>query len=307
MDDAALPRAVVFAHGRLGARCLQVLRAGGVDVVLVVTHSGGEGDDDAGGSAVAALCRADGLPCIAEDDAGDAGLAQRVRAAQPAVLFCFGYRALLPAGLLAVAPAYNMHAALLPQFRGRDPVEWAVLQGAGVTGASLHEMTAAPNAGAIVSQMEVPLLPDDTAADVHVKVTVAAEQTLWRVLPALLAGHAPRLHNDLAQGASHPARGEAARRIDWRQPAQAVYRQYLACAQPGDGAYTESGGVRYVIRRARLGNVAALGLPPGLAVVDNGIFGVCGDGRMLAVLALSAQGADVTPAQLQAALQGRRA
>src|SRR5471032_3699854 len=90
-------------------------------------------------------------------------------------------------------------SSLLPQFRGRAPVNWAVLHGATETGATLHEMTVKPDAGAIVAQTAVPILPDDTAFEVFGKVTVAAEQTLWNVLPALLDGTAPRLHNDLTQ------------------------------------------------------------------------------------------------------------
>lgn len=102
------------------------------------------------------------------------------------MLFSFYYRHMLPASILEVAPAYNMHGSLLPQFRGRAPVNWAVLHGATQTGATLHEMTVKPDAGAIVAQTAVPILPDDTAFEVFGKVTVAAEQTLWGVLPALL-------------------------------------------------------------------------------------------------------------------------
>ena len=78
-------------------------------------------------------------------------------------MFSFYYRNMLPAELLAVAPAFNMHGSLLPQFRGRAPVNWAVLHGATETGATLHEMTVKPDAGAIVAQSAVPILPDDTA------------------------------------------------------------------------------------------------------------------------------------------------
>ena len=126
--------------------------------------------------------------------------------------------------LPALAPAYNMHASLLPEFRGDAPVHWAVRHGATVTGASLHELDAGPDAedGAIVSQMEVPILPDDTAWEVAAKVTVAAEQTLWRVLPSLLDGSAPRLRNDPAQGARFGPYTPEDGRIDWRQPARRV-------------------------------------------------------------------------------------
>jgi len=311
-DDDRRQRAVVFAHNKLGVRCLKVLLAGGVDVALVVTH-----DDDPGGDrydeSVRCLCREAALPCVAPDDAASAELLEQVRDAMPDLIFRFDYRHTLSSALLAVAPAYNMHGSLLPEFRGGAPVEWAVLHGATVTGASLHEMTAEPDAGAVLSQVEVPILPDDTAFEVSIKVSVAAEQTLWRVLPSLLDGTAPRLRIDGRPGAGPGALGIARTpedgRIDWRHPARQVYNLHRAAAPPYGGAFTDLAGVRYVIERARLsgnfGNVVALGLPPGLTVVDNCIFGVCGDGRMLTISSLTADGAPITAEQLQTRLRAR--
>ena len=300
-------RAVVFAYHNVGVRCLKVLLAGGVDVALVVTHRD-DPDENIWFDSVLSLCREERIPCITPDDASSADLLEQVRAATPDVIFSFYYRHLLPADLLAVAPAFNMHGSLLPEYRGRAPINWAVLHGANITGATLHEMTARPGAGAIVSQMEVPILPDDTAWEVSAKVTVAAEQTLWRVLPSLLDGSAPRLYNDLRQGACFGRRTPEDGRIDWRRPARHVYNLHRAVAPPYPGAFTDVDGVRYTIGRARLsgnfGNVVALGLPLGLTVVDNCIFGVCGDGHMLAISSLSADGAPITAAQLQARLRG---
>jgi methionyl-tRNA formyltransferase len=151
--------------------------------------------------------------------------------------------------------------------------------------------------------MEVPILPDDTAHEVFGKVQVAAEQALWRILPSLLAETAPRLHNDLRQGGYFGGRTPEDGRIDWSQPAQQVYNLHRAVAPPYPGAFTDIDGVRYVIQRARLaGNVVGLSLPPGLAVVDNRIFGVCGDGHMLTISSLTADGAAITAEQLQARL-----
>ncbi|MDL2355628.1 MAG: formyltransferase [Pseudomonadota bacterium] len=295
-------RAVVFAYHNVGVRCLKVLLAGGVDVALVVTH-----EDSAGENiwfeSVIALCRDEGIACVTPASATDPALLAQVAAARPDLMFSFYYRNMLPAALLALAPAYNMHGSLLPQFRGRAPVNWAVLHGATQTGATLHEMTVKPDAGAIVAHSAVPILPDDTAYEVFGKVTVAAEQALWQVLPALLAGSAPRSVNDLTAGGYFGGRRPEDGRIDWSQPAQQVYNLHRAVAPPYPGAFTDVAGRRYVIERARLaahGRLAETSkLPPGLAVVDNCMVGVCGDGRMLAISSLLADGDPVTPAQLQ--------
>jgi methionyl-tRNA formyltransferase len=97
---------------------------------------------------------------------------------------------MLKAALLAFPTrgAWNMHGSLLPSYRGRVPVNWALIHGERETGATLHRMVEKPDAGGIVAQQAVPILPDDTAGEVFNKVTLAAEMALDRVLPDLLAG-----------------------------------------------------------------------------------------------------------------------
>ncbi|KGW96352.1 formyl transferase family protein [Burkholderia pseudomallei MSHR332] len=210
------PRAVVFAYHNVGVRCLQVLLARGVDVALVVTHEDSPTEHIWFGS-VAALAAEHGIAVITPADPAGADVRAALASAKPDFIFSFYYRHMLPVDLLALAArgAYNMHGSLLPKYRGRVPTNWAVLNGETETGATLHEMAAKPDAGAIVGQTAVPILPDDTAAQVFDKVTVAAEQTLWRVLPALLAGEAPHLPNDLSQGSYYGGRKRGrAHRLD---------------------------------------------------------------------------------------------
>jgi len=295
-------RAVVFAYHEVGVRCLRVLLAGGVDVALVLTHDDDPAENIWYGS-VRAVCREHGIPTAIHADPLDPALLAAVRAARPDFLFSFYYRHMLPATVLALAPAYNMHGSLLPKFRGRAPVNWAVLHGADRTGATLHEMTVKPDAGAIVAQTAVPILPDDTAFDVFAKVTVAAEQTLWGVLPALLKGEAPRHDNDLRQGSYFGARTAADGRIDWGADAQTVYNLYRALAPPYPGAHTQVGGVTLTVARARLmPGPLACAPAPGLAVRDGAIVGVCGDGRSLAISSLLDGVAEVSPQQLKSML-----
>jgi methionyl-tRNA formyltransferase len=299
------PRVVVFGYHNVGVRCVKVLLAAGVDVALVVTHED-NAQENIWFESMVSLCQTEGIACITPADARDPALLARVRDVQPDMLFSFYYRNMLPASILDIAPAFNMHGSLLPAFRGRAPVNWAVLHGATEIGATLHEMTIKPDAGAIVAQTAVPILPDDTAFEVFGKVTVAAEQTLWHVLPALLAGTAPRIPNDLSKGGYFSGRKPEDGRIDWTQPAQQVYNLHRAVAPPYPGAFTDVAGVRFVIDRARLRRTtpAALqGAPAGLHVVDDAIYGVCGDGRALSILQLlDAQGHAVSPSALQAQL-----
>ena len=302
------PRAVVFAYHNVGVRCLQVLLARGVDVELVVTHEDNPNENIWFGS-VAAVAAEHGIEVITPGDPASPALREAVQRARPDFIFSFYYRHMLGADLLALAPrgAYNMHGSLLPKYRGRVPTNWAVLNGETEAGATLHEMVAKPDAGAIVAQTSVPILPDDTAQQVFDKVTVAAEQTLWRVLPALIAGEAPHLPNDLASGSYYGGRKPEDGRIDWSLPAERVYNLIRAVAPPYPGAFTDIGGERFVVARARLATpythpaLAVSDLPPGLHVSDNALLGVCGDARAVVISELwhqrSGEHTVVTPSQ----------
>ncbi|ABF11453.1 formyltransferase [Cupriavidus metallidurans] len=282
-------RAVVFAYHNVGDRCLRVLHARGVDVALVVTHRD-RPDENIWFRRVADTAAELNLSFLYGEDPTDPALAEAVRAAKPDVIFSFYYRSMIPADLLAVAPqgAFNMHGSLLPKYRGRVPVNWAVLRGEEETGATLHAMEAKPDAGYIVDQTSVPILPDDTAGEVFEKVTVAAEQTLWRALPAMMAGQTPKRPNVLSEGSYFSGRKPEDGRIDFSQPAAAVYNLIRAVAPPYPGAFTDIGGRRFIVAQARRLESSSVpaGLQPGLHVVDGRIVAVGGDGGAIRVTQL---------------------
>ncbi len=294
-------RAVVFAYHNVGVRCLKVLVARGVDVALVVTHHDNPSETIWFGS-VAECAREHGIDVIMPEAPGEA--IAHVRAARPDMIFSFYYRHMLPAAMLALAPqgAFNMHGSLLPKYRGRVPINWAIIHGETETGATLHEMVAKPDAGAIIDQTAVPILPDDTASEVFNKVTVAAEQTLWRALPGLIDGTAQRHDNRLGEGSYFGGRKPEDGRIDWTASARQVHDLIRALAPPYPGAFCDVAGQRLIVARSRLADVPPPDLEPGLKVRDNLIFGVCGDGRALLILELWCEGRVLDASQLAALL-----
>ena len=262
-----MPRAVVFAYSDVGARCLRVLRAHDIDVPLVVTHA----DDPSEVQwfeRVADVADDLGLRWIAPPDANAADVIMRIAALAPDFLFSFYYRQMLKVPLLALAPrgALNMHGSLLPHYRGRAPVNWAVLHGERRTGATLHYMGDKPDAGDIVAQQPVPILPDDTAKEVARKVTVAAEMCLDAVLPALVAGTAPRLPNALARGSYFGGRKPADGRIDWSRHARDIHNLVRAVAPPYPGAFTTIAGMPARILRTRVLDADAPAAAPTLCL-----------------------------------------
>jgi methionyl-tRNA formyltransferase len=278
--------AVVFAYHNVGVRCLAVLLRAGVRVPLVLTHQ-----DDAAESiwfdSVAVLAARHGIPAITPDDPNTPEIQARLRALSPDFLFSFYYRRMLSPGLLAVPKrgAFNMHGSLLPQFRGRVPVNWAVIKGATQTGATLHEMVEKPDAGRIVDQQAVPIGPEDRAIDVFGKVTEASEQVLRRCLPGLLDGSAVLRAQDLAAGSYFGGRKPEDGRIDWSRPAQEVHNLVRGVAPPYPGAFTDLGTGRVRILRTRV-EPGRRALPggPGLYCEAGAVFADCGDGGVLRVL-----------------------
>ncbi len=310
-----MARAVVFAYHDIGVHAISVLLARQIEILLVVTHQDKPQENIWFGS-VAKLCAEHGIACITPNDGRGQALQAQVTQLAPDFIFSFYYRHMLPMALLDLAKhgAFNLHGSLLPQYRGRVPVNWAVLHGETETGISLHRMTAQADAGYLVGWQSVPILPDDTAYQVMGKLCVASEQLLWRVLPQLVAGTAPQLPNDIARGRYFSGRSAEDGAIDWHQSAQQVYNLHRAVAPPYPGAYTDLSSTRLVLVRVRrIPHPAAALLahcqnrPYGLIVFENTIIGRCGDGGLLRIDELWQDGLPITPAQLSTLLASLRA
>jgi methionyl-tRNA formyltransferase len=298
-----MPSAVVFAYHNVGVRCLKVLLAHGIDVPLVVTHED-DPKETLWFARVADTAAEYGLPVITPRDANDPEIVARIAACAPDFLMSFYYRQMLHAPLLALPrrAALNLHGSLLPKYRGRAPVNWAVLNGERETGASLHHMAVKPDAGDLVAQTAVPILPDDTAREVFDKVTVAAEITLDRVLPQLLAGNAPRAKLDLAAGSYYGGRKPEDGRIDWQSSAKSIHDLVRAVAPPYPGAFTTLAGKPARVLRTQVVATHGDPQPPTLRVTGDDLIAVCGGGGRLRILALEIDGALVGPTRFAAVI-----
>ncbi len=292
-------RAVVFAYHDVGVRCLKTLLSAGLEVPLVVTVRDDPGETRWFAS-VADTARDCALPVIAPDEANTAQIEERVAQAKPDFLFSFYYRSMLGEPLLCRARrgALNIHGSLLPKYRGRAPVNWAVLNGERETGATLHHMVARADAGDIVDQLAVPILADDDAREVFAKVTVAAEIVLARSLPALLEGSAPRRPQPIEPGQYFGRRRPEDGRIEWMWPAVRVHNLVRAVAPPFPGAFTDAGGKRLWIHRTRVQETDG---PPGPATLfgeRDACYAACGGGGVLRILAAADENGPLDLAQM---------
>jgi methionyl-tRNA formyltransferase len=298
-------RAVVFAYSEVGVRCVRELLSQGVEIAILFTHADDPGESQWFGS-VAELGREQGLRVETPQDPNRPEWVAEGRRADPDFLFSFYYRYLLKAPWLDVPRrgALNMHGSLLPKYRGRAPVHWAIIHGEPCTGASLHYMLEKPDAGALVDQQAVPILENDTALTVSLKVADAAQQVLHRSLPKLIAGTAEARPLDLAHGSYFGRRRPEDGRIDWRQGARAVHDLVRAVAPPFPGAFTDVNGCRLAILETRVDGEPArhAAAAPCLYAMDGAWYADCVDGRRLKILQLAMDDRPVAPNSAPASL-----
>ena len=280
--------AVVFAYHDVGVNCLKALLSAGVQVDLVVTHEDDPHENVWFGS-VAKLCADQNIPCITPNANELVKLVPKLQAIAPDYIFSFYYRHMIPVKILACAKitALNMHGSLLPKYRGRAPVNWAILHGELETGATLHVMEIKPDAGDIVGQAAVSIGPDETATEVFGKVSWAAVTVIQQVLPELIQGRVPRTPNELQKGSYFGGRKPADGKIHWHQTAQQVHNLVRAVAPPYPGAFTDHQGITMMVARTSLKGPFPTSLnleATGIQVVDNRVFGICGDRQAVEIL-----------------------
>ena len=282
-------RALVFAYHNVGVGCIKALLDVGIQIELVVTHAD-DPHENIWFASVAALCQERGIPYIQPEASGLLELLPQFQKIAPDYIFSFYYRYLISTAILDAAriAALNMHGSLLPKYRGRAPVNWAVLHGETETGASLHIMEAKPDAGDIVGQEAVPIDPDEDATAVFTKVSNAAVHVMQTALPALLEGRVPRTPNVLANGSYFSGRKPEDGRIQWSQNALQVHNLIRAVAPPYPGAFADWQGARMVIAKSNLNPLlpSSIDLDQlGIQVVDNRVFGICANRQAIEIMA----------------------
>lgn len=245
------PRIVVFAYSEVGYRCIRALLGSGANVRAVFTY-----EDDPGENtwfhSVKELVLDNGLPVFTPNGVEAAETIDFIRSLKPELVFSFYYRDIIPEYILDIPRfgAFNMHGSLLPKYRGRACVNWAIIHGETETGPTLHWMTKRPDEGDIVDQEKVPIDESDTAMDVMLKVADAAEKIITRNLPLLESGKAPRREQDHSLATYFGGRNPEDGKIDWNDPARDICNLIRAVTHPWPGAFTVLNGEKIFIWKA---------------------------------------------------------
>jgi methionyl-tRNA formyltransferase len=256
----AAPRILFFGYSEVGHDCLSLLLERGDNVVALITH------EDSPGEKIwfktpAAAAQAKGIPVHAPEKAGAPEWLGRIEAMRPDLILSVYYRNMIGGKILGLAPlgAFNMHGSLLPKYRGRAPINWAVLNGEPRIGMTLHRMVREADAGAIVDQDGVDIGPRDTAEQAFRKVLPCARRVLARQIDALLAGTARETPQDPSQATYFGGRKPDDGRIDWTKTSRQVFNLIRAVTDPYPGAFTEVGPASLMVWWAEPDSPAARG------------------------------------------------
>ena len=266
-----------FAERALGA-----LLAAGHQIALVLTQPdrpSGRGLR-AAASPVKLLAGARGLPVFQPQTLNDEHALERLAAAQPEVLVVAAYGLLLPPRALAIAPhgALNIHASLLPRWRGAAPIQRALLAGDRESGITIMKMDAGLDTGPILSRAPIPIAPDDDAQTLHDKLAALGAEAIVAALAQLAAGRAPSMPQPEA-GATYARKlGKEEAELDWSRPCVELERAVRAL-RPAPGARSRLRGETIKLWRARC--VAQQGIPGSVLQSGNdGVLVACGEGAL---------------------------
>lgn len=193
-----------------------------------------------------------GIPCLFQPEAKDLNypsFVKQVASIAPDLIWVNSYSMLLREEILRIPQCggLNIHGALLPQYRGCNPTQWAILNNEHKTGVTLHEMSEDIDQGAIIAQKTVPLYFEDTWKSVQARISVATGQMIDENLTSILTGHWQAIAQDDSKAQYHRRRTLNDGEFSWNQPVVEIYNLIRALVAPHPGAFfVDEKGVRVV-------------------------------------------------------------
>lgn len=235
---------------------------------------------------------AHGIAVFQPEKLRDGTALELVKRLDPEVIVVAAYGRILPKEILDYPPhgCINVHSSLLPNYRGAAPIHWAILNGDEVTGITIMHMAEELDAGDCILQAETPIDPDETVESLHDRLALLGGTLLLDALTRIEAGTAPRIPQNPAQVSFAPMLSRALSPMDWTRSAKALHDQVRGLV-PWPGATVELGGIRCKVWKTRLPKQQTEKAPGTvLQAGREGIFVACGDGGVLQILELQAEG-----------------
>jgi methionyl-tRNA formyltransferase len=288
-------RVVFFGSPGFAVPSLQALvDIPGVEVVGVVTQPDrprGRGQRVSAGP-VKAFAEAHGLPLRQPARLADPGVREDLAALDADLGVVAAYGKILPAWLLALPRLglINVHASLLPAYRGAAPVHRAILDGASVTGVTIMRVVLELDAGPMIDRRSVPIGPDMTSDDLERRLAADGAALLGEVVGRLQRGPLAEEAQDATQATYAAKITRADSPLDWRRPARRLHDQVRGL-HPWPHATLVAGGRRVILHRSAVPGIETAAAPGTVvAAGPDGVDIAAGDGRALRLLVLQLEG-----------------
>jgi methionyl-tRNA formyltransferase len=273
------PRILFFGYSEVGHTCLDLLIARGDNVVGLITHED-HPDEKIWFKTPAIAALEHGIPVFTPASVNTPEWIKKIAAMKPDLILSVYYRHMIGQWILDLPTlgAFNLHGSLLPKYRGRAPINWAVLHGETRIGMTLHRMVKRADAGAVVDQEGIEISTQDTAEQAFRKVMPCARTVLARQIDALLTGTATETPQNEAAATYFGGRKPEDGRIDWSRSTTEIFNLIRAVTDPYPGAFTESGGARLMVWWAE--PIADRSGKPGEILSSDPLIVATGDGAL---------------------------
>jgi methionyl-tRNA formyltransferase len=275
-------RLVFAGTPEFAQRSLTGLLGDGHQVALVLTQPdrpSGRGMQHAE-SAVKRLALQHNLELFQPETLRDSASLKRIAAARPEVMVVAAYGLLLPKAVLDCAPfgALNVHASLLPRWRGAAPIQRAILAGDRESGITIMKMDAGLDTGPILAQRAIPIDEEDDAGTLHDRLAALGSEMIVAALTEVQTGRTVYRPQPTTGVTYAPKIGKAETLIDWSRASEELVRTVRAF-RPSPGASSTLGGENLKIWQAHIGEGSG---PPGqvLAAGPRGVVIACGEGAL---------------------------
>jgi methionyl-tRNA formyltransferase len=237
-----------------------------------------------------------GLPIVQpETIKSNADFRSRLSDLNPDAIIVVGYGRIIPQWMLDLPPLgnLNLHASLLPKYRGAAPIQWAIARGENVTGVTTMKIDAGLDTGDVLLQQEIPIAPDDTAETLSPKLAAVGADLTVATLASLRGGTIQPRKQDNSKATLAPILKKEDGRIDFSRTATEILDR-LRGFQPWPGAYSQFRSKNLQIRHATaLDQVAP---PAELRVDGTHLFVGCGEGTAIEIVELQLEGKKRTSA-----------
>jgi len=284
-----------------GRECLREILDFGGNVTAIFTFTDEIAQKTSGAVSFEEISKTHGIPLHKVKNTNTPEAIELFREINPDVIFVIGWTRLVCKEVLEIPRlgCIGMHASLLPKYRGRAPVNWALINGEIETGNSVILLNEGVDTGKIIAQKAIKITLADTCQTLYHKVAAAGQAMLREILPQLEKGYLPKTGQNEGEATVMPKRRPQDGMIDWQKNAMQLFNWVRALTHPYPGAFTFLRGRKLFIWEARIAHYPRMDehvgkwrrLSPGTVIsIDDGVAALTGENEILTLHRLQFEG-----------------